>query len=186
MWLVTDQYRAVSTHCPCSSSQCHGTSSCAAAVIQDDSPIWLKPQLSSHLGQLQCSPTAEGAVTAPLARNAHPTEGQGFLPGLAKLTVIHRRDRAGGKQGTGPLLSTEHHQIGPGILPTQTQGYAQLLPQHTKESSTHWEGGKGISLQPAAKTLFTELCHQTYHYYMSLGNRSLQLGNSSGATGSAQ
>lgn len=125
---------------------------------------------------------------APLARNAHRTkEGKGFLPGLAKLTVIHRRDRAGGKQGTGPPLSTaKHHQIGPGILPTETQGYAQLLPRHTKGSGMHREGGKGISLQPAAKTLFTELCHQTDHYYMLLGNRSLQLGNSSGVTGSVQ
>lgn len=39
------------------------------------------------------------------------------------------------------------------------------------------------SLKPAAKTLFNELCHQTDYYHMSLGNRSFQLGNSSGAMG---
>ena len=112
---------------------------CAAAVSQNDSPAGLKPQPSSPLHQLRHSSTAEGTVSAPLARNAHPAkEGKGFLPGLAKLTVIQGSVRAGGKEGTGPLLSTaEHHLIGPGILPTQTPRICPApAPAHRREWHT--------------------------------------------------
>lgn len=115
------------------------TSFCAAAASQNDSPVWLKQRPSSPLHQLQCSYTAEGAVSAPLARNAHPAkEGKGFLPVLARLTVIQRSVRAGGKQGTGPLLSTaEHHQRGPAILPTQTPRICPApAPAHRREWHT--------------------------------------------------
>lgn len=158
------------------------TSFCAAAVSQNDSPAWLKPQPSSPLHQLRHSSTAEGAVSAPLARNAHPAkEGKGFLPGLAKLTVIQGSVRGGGKEGTGPILSTAEPRYPaypdpkdmPSSCPSTPEGVAHI----GKEEKV------STSLRPAAKTLFAELCHQTDYYYLSLGNRSFQLGNSSGATG---
>ena len=126
--------RALTTHAV--PPQRGRTSFCGAAVRWNDSPVRLKPRPSSALLQPRCSPTAEGAVLAALAGSAHPTRGgKGFLPGLAKLTAIQGSVRAGGKQGTGPLLSTaEHYQTGPAILPSQPpRTCPSPAPAHQRE-----------------------------------------------------